>query len=78
MGCTTNIEAYIEATNFLKATNFVKSIQENKIPKETNQITNQIDLSKYSLNWLIKEYYKKGKDQAIQDELPRLPKIFVQ
>ncbi len=68
MGCTTNLEAYIEATNF------VKSIQANKIPK----ITNQIDLSKYSLNWIIKEYYKKGKDQAIQDELPRLPKIFVQ
>ena len=68
MGCTTNLEAYIEATNF------VKSIQANKIQK----ITNQIDLSKYSLNWLIKEYYKKGKDQAIQDELPRLPKIFVQ
>ena len=68
MGCTTNLEVYIEATNF------VKSIQANKIQK----ITNQIDLSKYSLNWLIKEYYKKGKDQAIQDELPRLPKIFVQ
>ncbi len=53
----------------------MKSIQASKIRIIINLLAK--NFSKSQSNLIISKYCKRDKDQAIQDELPRLPKIFL-